>query len=243
MKYLPFLLILSFLAILTEESAYAQKKIPELWGQRVHDEAGVLAEQDVQQLEQKLKIFEDSTTNQIAVLIIPSLDGDIIEEYALRVAETWKLGTKDRDNGALLLISIQDRKARIEVGQGLEGPLPDAMCGRIIRNELAPAFRRGDYAGGVNATVDGIMMAVKGEYKSDGSKPASGESSGMATGFIIFIIILIIILRSRRGGGSGWSSGGWYIGGGGGGSGWSSGGGGFSGGGGSFGGGGASGSW
>lgn len=243
MKQYYFFFIALAALVSVSHIASAQKKVPELWGQRVHDEAGVLTQQGIQNLEQKLKVFEDSTSNQIAVLIVPSLEGEIIEEYALRVAETWKLGTKDRDNGALLLISIQDRKVRIEVGQGLEGPLPDAMCGRIIRNELAPAFRRGDYEAGVNAAVDGIMLAVKGEYKSDGRPVAGGkDNSGMVIGFIIFIIIIIIISRSKGGRGSGWSSGGWYIGGGGGSS-WGGGGGGFSGGGGSFGGGGASGSW
>jgi uncharacterized protein len=221
-------------------SAQAQKEIPELWGQHVHDEAKVLSQQSVDNLERRLKIFEDSTTNQIAILIVPSLDGEIVEQYALRVAEKWKLGQKDKDNGVVLLVAINDRKMRIEVGQGLEGPLPDAICNRIIRNEMAPNFRRGDYDAGVNAAIDGIMLAIKGEYKAD-QAPASGKPGGRFPVFLIaFILFILFRFLSRRGGRtSGWSSGaGWFIGGGGGG-----GGGGFSGGGGSFGGGGSSGSW
>jgi len=236
---------LVFFMLYNVQSVQAQKEIPELWGQHVHDEAKVLSPQTIETLEQQLKLFEDSTSNQIAILIVPSLDGEIIEQYGLRVSEKWRLGQKDKDNGVLLLISINDRKMRIEVGQGLEGPLPDAICNRIIRNEMAPNFRRGDYDGGVSAAINGIMLAIKGEYTADDA-PAGrnrGKGSTPITLILILIIILIRIFGTNRRGGSGWSSGGgWFIGGGGGGS-WGGGGGGFSGGGGSFGGGGSSGSW
>lgn len=225
---------------------HAQKEIPELWGQRVHDEAKVLSQQTVDNLERQLKIFEDSTTNQIAILIVPSLDGEIIEQYGLRVSEKWKLGQKDKDNGVLLLLAINDRKMRIEVGQGLEGPLPDAICNRIIRNEMAPNFRRGDYDAGVNAAVTAIRQAIKGEYKADDIPIGRRNKGPKLPIFLIILIIFILgrLLNRNRGGGSGWSSGGgFFIGGGGGGSWGGGGGGGFSGGGGSFGGGGSSGSW
>src|SRR5687768_1038256 len=133
MKKLAILLLL-YIPI----TAVAQLKIPELWGVRVHDEAKVLSADFVARLEQTLKIHEDSTSNQIAVLIVPSLEGEVIEDYTLRVAEHWKLGQANNDNGVLLFIAINDRKARIEVGEGLEGVLPDAICSQIIRNELAP---------------------------------------------------------------------------------------------------------
>jgi len=241
------ILFLSFLSFAVP--VLAQKEIPELWGHRVHDEAKVLSQQTIDNLEQTLKIFEDSTSNQLAILIIPSLDGEVIETYSLRAAEKWKLGTKNNDNGAILVVAINDRKMRIEVGQGLEGPLPDAICNRIIRNEMAPNFLRGDYDAGITAAMTAIMQAIKGEYKAvDQPRRREGKGSAFLT---ILIILVIIILRSitniRGGGGSGWSAGaGWMIGsalgssrgwGGGGG------GGGFSGGGGSFGGGGSSGSW
>src|SRR5262249_41755252 len=104
-------------------SLLAQLSIPEHEGRWVHDEARVLSSGMVDRLEQILKAERDATTNQIAVLIIPSLEGEILEDYSLRVAEKWKLGNKDRDNGVLWLISIKDRKMRIEVGHGLEGAL------------------------------------------------------------------------------------------------------------------------
>src|SRR6185295_2198295 len=231
-------LILFLAFLLFSFPALAQKEIPELWGHRVHDEAKVLSQQTIDHLEQTLKIFEDSTTNQLAILIVPSLDGEVIETYSLRAAEKWKLGTKNNDNGAILVVSINDRKMRIEVGQGLEGPLPDAICNRIIRNEMAPKFRQGDFDAGVTDAMTAIMQAIKGEYKAeDQPKRRQGKGSAFLT---ILIILVIIILRSRNrrgGGGNGWSAGtGWFIGSALGGSNWGGGGGGggFSGGGGSF---------
>lgn len=238
------LLFIGLLCIGFSHLAIAQKEIPKLWGHRVHDEAHVLSQSTLDNLEQTLKAFEDSTTNQIAILTIPSLDGEILEQYAIRVAHTeWKLGQKDKDNGVLLLVVVDDRKVRIEAGQGLEGVLTDALSSRIIRNEIAPNFRRGDYDAGVIAATDAIMKAIKGEYKADrrSSSPVSGGGRFI---FLLIIFILFSLFRylSRKGGGnSSWSSGGgWFIGGGGG---LGGGGGGFSGGGGSFGGGGSSGSW
>ena len=100
--------------------AQAQRAVPELWGHRIHDEAHILTQATVDNLEATLRKHEDSTTNQIAVLIIPSLDGEVLEEYSLRVAhDVWKLGSKNNDNGVLLLIAVDDRKMRIEVGYGL----------------------------------------------------------------------------------------------------------------------------
>jgi uncharacterized protein len=229
--------------------ASAQLAIPELWGTRVHDEAKVLSPGFVTQLEQLLKAHEDSTSNQIAVLIVPSLEGEVIEEYTLRVSEAWKLGQADKDNGVLLFIAISDRKARIEVGEGLEGPLPDAICNQIIRNELAPYFRQDNYEGGVLASAHAILKAIAGEYHADATptgKKRKRPGSIIGTLVVLGIIILISSIRNRGNRGGGWSSGaGWYGGGlsgRSGGGGWG-GGGGFSGGGGGFSGGGSSGSW
>lgn len=162
-----------FLFTIPAFAALAQRAVPPLWGHRVHDEANALSEQTVETLEEQLKQHEDSTTNQIAVLIIPSLDGDDLDQYALRVAEGWKLGTANNDNGVLLLIVVNDRKMRIEVGSGLEGVLPDAIASRIIRNEIAPHFREHQYDDGVRAGIDAIISAIKGEYtagEEDGSQ-------------------------------------------------------------------------
>ena len=179
------IIFLGFLSFINF-SVLAQKEIPELWGQRVHDEAKVLSPQTVNYLEQQLKTFEDSTTNQIAILIVSSLDGEVIETYALRAAEKWKLGSKANDNGAILVVSINDRKMRIEVGQGLEGPLPDATCNRIIRNEMAPNFRKGDYNAGVSAAVTAIMQAIKGEYKAEDA-PVGRRRGGKGSPFLTII--------------------------------------------------------
>lgn len=161
--------LLTFLLFGFCASTFAQKTIPELWGLRIHDEAHVLTQQTVDNLESRLKTYEDSTSNQLAVLIVPSLDGVPVEEYSLHVAEKWKLGKKGKDNGALLLIAVDDRKMRIEAGSGLEGVLPDAICSRIIRNEIAPNFRKGDYDAGVNAAINAMIAAIGGEYKADSS--------------------------------------------------------------------------
>ena len=228
--------------------------IPDHGGVWVHDEAGVLSAGTKAEIESILKAERDSTSNQIAVLIIPSLEGEILEEYAIKVAhEKWKLGQKDKDNGALLLIAINDHKVRIESGYGLEGVLTDAVSSRINRNEIAPHFRMGDYDGGVKAGVIAIIQAIKGEYVNDDPpqlRRKSGKRSPLATLVIIIIIIIIASRRNRRGGGGGgyWSSGGGFIGPIGGGFGsssgsWGSGGGSDFGGGGGFGGGGSSDSW
>lgn len=174
----------------------AQLAVPELWGMRVHDEAKVLSAQTAQQLENSLKVFEDSTTNQIAVLIVPSLAGESVEDYALKVAEAWKLGTANNDNGVLLLISINDRKMRIEVGEGLEGPLPDALCSRIIRNEIAPAFRRQDYDAGITAGVNSIMLAIKGEYNSENTSGGDNSIDTMSTKDKVIIGLFIFGILS-----------------------------------------------
>jgi uncharacterized protein len=242
-KHLLFFLLLSPLL------SFGQLAIPELWGTRIHDEAKVLSPVFMSQLEQLLKAHEDSTSNQIAVLIVPSLNGEAIEDYTLRVAEKWQLGKKGNDNGVLLFIAVNDHKVRIEVGYGLEGVLPDATCNQIIRNELAPYFRQDNYEGGILAATKAIIQAIGGEYHDQApvQKRKTRGGSFLSTIIILIIIIVISSLRNRNNRGGGWSSGaGWYGGFGGrsGGGGWSGGGGGgFSGGGGGFGGGGSSGSW
>jgi len=151
-------------------SAFGQKAVPELWNTRVHDDAQALKQETIEKLEKQLEVYEDSTSNQIAVLIISSLEGESIEEYSIRVAEKWKLGQKDKDNGVLLLVAVDDHKMRIEVGSGLEGVLTDALSSRIIRNEMAPNFRRADFDAGVTAGVDGIIAAIGGEYTANDSE-------------------------------------------------------------------------
>ena len=148
--------------------------VPPLTG-RVVDQADLLAPATEQTLTAQLATHEDSTSNQVAVLTIPSLQGRPIEAYSLEVARTWALGEDAFDNGALLLIARDDRQMRIEVGYGLEGALPDAVASRIIRHELRPAFRAGDFDGGVEAGVAAILSAIAGTYEPP-SSTAQGES-------------------------------------------------------------------
>ncbi len=189
LKFTKTFVALSFI-IFCFSSSIAQKTIPELWGQRVHDEAHALKQATIDQLEKELKVYEDSTSNQIAILIVQSLDGEVIEEYSLKVAEKWKLGTKSKDNGALVLIAIDDHKMRIEVGHGLEGVLTDAQSNRIIRNEMAPNFRRSDYDTGVLAAITAMKKAIGGEYTSD---DATNDFDSMDTGTKILIAGVIFL--------------------------------------------------
>ena len=180
------------LLLLIPSLSFSQKAVPELWGTPVHDEAGILSASTISQLEAKLKAFEDSTSNQVAILIVKSLDGEVLEEYSLRVAhDEWKLGQADKDNGVLLLIAIDDRKMRIEVGEGLEGPLPDVICNQIIRNEITPNFRRQDYETGVNAGVDAILKAIAGEYLAESFDGDIGLDNMMTTSERIFVGLFV----------------------------------------------------
>lgn len=233
-----------------------------------NDYAHVVSSQTASQLNQSLEAFERSTSDQILVAVYPKMQSDSsIEDYTVRVARTWRVGQKARNNGAVLFVFIQDHKMFLQVGYGLEGVLPDALAKRIIDEQITPRFRAGDFDGGLSAGVQAIMAAVKGEYRGTGLTVYESRRrttiSWPALILIIFFLGLfffgfiapffIAIFRGTRhgwyyssGGWGGWSSGGWGGGGGfsgGGGGGFSGGGGGFSGGGGSFGGGGAGGSW
>ncbi|MBS1557908.1 MAG: TPM domain-containing protein [Bacteroidetes bacterium] len=190
---------LLFCFFLWPQRTDAQLKIPDHGGVWVHDEAGVLSAQTRAQLETFLKAERDSSSNQIAVLIIPSLEGEDISDFGIRVAEAWKIGTKENDNGVLLLVAIKDRRVRIEVGQGLEGVLTDALSSRINRNEIAPRFRQGDYEGGVVAGVISIKKAIKGQYVN--TNPPQHKKGGRSPWVTIVVILIILIMASRKGGG------------------------------------------
>lgn len=227
----------------------------------VTDETGTLNANQITVLNNKLVSFDKTTTNQVLIYIIRSLDGESLEDYSIRLAEKNKIGKKDRNNGVLVLIVKDDRKIRIEVGYGLEGVLTDAMCSKIIRNDITPQFKSGKYYEGIDKGIDAIISVTKGEYTADkNQKDLNAECCfGMPIFVmlifgIIFIFIFTSFIRSlfgvgrtiysgKKGWGSGWGSGGSWGGGSSGGSSGGFGGGGFSGGGGSFGGGGASGSW
>jgi len=225
----------------------------------VTDLAGVLSPEQKQALENKLVAIDDSSSNQIAVVILPTLDGNPIEEYATKLFRTWGIGNKKTNNGILLLIAIQDRKIRIEVGYGLEGAIPDITANSIIENDIKPAFRAQAYYEGVDKATDDIAKAAVGEYKVKREKKAKDKGSNSLL-FVLILFIIVAILGKKGGGGGGSNIGrsgfsdvatgmllGSLLGGGGrsGGSDWGGGGGGGFGGfgGGSSGGGGASGGW
>lgn len=130
----------------------------------VNDFAGVFSQQQKSDLENKLKQFKDQTTNEIAVVVIPDLDGADISSYANELFRRWGIGTKENNNGILLLVSLNDKKMRIEVGYGLEGAIPDITAKKIIDNDIVPSFKQEDYILGINKGVDSIIALTKNEY-------------------------------------------------------------------------------
>jgi uncharacterized protein len=153
--------------------------VPYLSG-RVNDNAEVLDEGTRRSITERLKAHEDRSGDQIAVLTIPSLEGESIEEYAVKVFESWKLGVKGKDNGVLIIVAPQDRRMRIEVGYGLEGTLTDLAAGRIIRNVMTPRFKAGDYNGGIDAGVQAILdLLEKGESPAGEGGPETSSGLGI----------------------------------------------------------------
>lgn len=165
--------------------------VPPLRG-HVNDYASILSPTTVQELEQRLSAFEQSDSTQIVVLTIPTLAGENLEEFSIKVAETWKIGQKGVDNGVVLLVSRQEQKLRIEVGRGLEGKLTDLVSGRIIRGEIVPRFKQGDFDGGVVAGVTAIMAVAKGEYKASSSDLRHGRKSAHP----IFTLVIFVGLAA-----------------------------------------------
>ncbi|RPH50324.1 MAG: TPM domain-containing protein [Desulfobacteraceae bacterium] len=164
-------------------------EVPALKG-RVNDYASILSPETAQKLDAVLSEIEKSDSTQIAVLTIPSLEGEVLEEFSIKVAEAWKIGQKNLDNGAILLVSKNDRKLRIEVGQGLEGKLTDLVSGRIIRSEIIPRFREGDFNGGIEAGIYAMISVVRGEYKASESAPAK-KSGGKNPIFTLLIFLFV----------------------------------------------------
>jgi uncharacterized protein len=227
-----------------------------------NDYAGVVSRGTAEQLNQTLEQFERTSSSQILVVIYPKMQSDSsVEDYTVRVAQSWAVGQKSKNNGAVLFVFIQSRQLYLQVGYGLEGAIPDATAKNIIEQVIKPRFKAGDFDGGLTAGVQAILQAARGEYLGTG-RTVADQGRGRPHGGIPFLLLLVVVLvlmaaarRSqgtvyRRSGRSawtgwpgGWGGGGWSGGGGGGG--WSGGGGGggFSGGGGSFGGGGAGGNW
>lgn len=237
--------------------------VPAHPSQYVVDLAGVIDAGAQARLNTLLRDLETRTTAQMVVLTINSLEGEPMENFSHQTAVKWGIGRKGKDNGVLLTVAVKDKKYRIEVGYGLEGPLPDSLVGSIGRKYLVPHFRKGDFAGGIVAATGEIAKIIsRGQVGGQAGEVTGGEPGGTASpegtpgsdqnaAALIIVIVLVIVglgvlafviprLIKRASGGVWFSGGGWSSG-----SGWSSGGSdsGFSGGGGDFGGGGASGDW
>ncbi|HET9429588.1 MAG TPA: TPM domain-containing protein [Chitinophagaceae bacterium] len=260
MKRFSIVLLVLFSAIVSLAQMPVPKK-PAVSEGLVIDYTNTLSDSQKEQLNRKLIAYDDSTSNQIAVVIISSTGQYPIEDMALAILREWGVGGQEaKDNGIVILVAKDDRRVRIEVGYGLEGAIPDMVAASIIDHQILPAFKSGDYYKGLEDGTDGIIKAAAGEYKAPADYTKRKKKGGSFSSVVIALVILFILMgmfSGGRGGGGGYVSrrgykgwmgpifpgGGWTGGGGGGG--WSGGGGGGFGGfgGGSGGGGGASGSW
>lgn len=168
----------------------------------VNDFSGILLPQETQQLENKLQIYNDSSSTQITIVIENSLEDDDLFDYSFRLAQEWGIGQKGKNNGVLIYISTQDRKIRIQVGYGLEATLTDANCKQIIEELIKPAFKQKQYYLGINQATSRIIAITKGEYKSD-TKEKKNNASKLILTILIVIIALVVLSISNKGGGGG----------------------------------------
>ncbi|MBZ5857336.1 TPM domain-containing protein [Flavihumibacter profundi] len=254
-------ILVLLIALVFSLSMAAQRVLPPPNPARlVNDAANLLTPDQVATLEAKLVAYDDSTSNQIVVVTVPTLNGLDPNDYATELGRSWGVGGKEFNNGVVVLISTgtgegEKRSVYISAGYGLEGALPDIILKQIIEAEMVPNLKAGNYYRAVDEATDALIKAAAGEYKAPAGYHQKKET-GVPVGFIIFIIIIVLVFISRRGGGGGGMMSRRGFGGvppiffpGGGGGGWSGGGGGGGGGGfggfggGSFGGGGAGGNW
>lgn len=206
MKRYVYAVLALLLIILLAPGPVNALELPPLKG-RVNDYAGLLSPRAVAILDAKLAGLEKSDSTQIVVLTVPSLDGDALDDFSMRVAEAWKIGQKKKDNGAILLIAKKEHKIRIEVGYGLEGRLTDMVSGQIIRNIIRPAFKAGDFDRGVIDGVAAMTAVVRGEYKNTGHSrgrrmPLSEPSGGAVFSLVVFVFLLIQIGKIKRSAGT-----------------------------------------
>jgi uncharacterized protein len=242
--------------LLSTHVLFAAEVIPPKPDRYFNDYAHVVSPAAALRFNEQLAQFERETSNQVVVAVFPKMQSaSDVADFTHRIAQNWGVGTKERRNGVVLFVFVEDHKMFIQVGYGLEGVLPDATAFDITEFRVKPHFRTGDYEGGLATGIESILQAIRGEYKGSGKTFREQHSSTTVSPFVFFIIFIFVLMMiaraTRRKGGYGYSGrGGGPIfipmGFGGGGGGWSSGGGGFSGfsgGGGSFGGGGAGSSW
>lgn len=194
-KMMPKFLI--FLLLFLPSTIFAQDFLPEKPVGFVNDFADVLSDSEVRILENKLSNYRDTTTNAIVVATIESLEGYSIEEIATNLFNTWDIQYENRANGVLLLVSLNDRKLRIEVGYGLEGAIPDLIAGRIIDEIITPNFRNGSYFGGIDQATTAMMQLAAGEYEGNLTRERSNDDEFDPFPIIIFIIIMILLFTRR----------------------------------------------
>lgn len=192
-------IFLLLMAVLFAVPAHALE-VPKLTGY-VNDYGSMLSPQAKATLEQELRAFEQSDSTQLVIVTIPSLQGEVLEEFSIKIAQAWKIGQKGKDNGIIFLVSKEDRKLRVEVGRGLEGRLTDLMAGRIIDLVVKPRFKRGDFDGGFITGVHSLIDATRGEFKADqqtGKRQGAKGSQGISRlfTFIIFFGIALLMLGS-----------------------------------------------
>ncbi len=190
------IIFLTVTLILSASGAMALD-VPALKG-RVNDYGNIISSSTERQLDAVLAELERTDSTQIAVLTVKSLEGDSIEDFAIRVAEKWKIGQTNKDNGAILLISKNDRKLRIEVGYGLEGSLTDLTSGRIIQNVIVPYFRTGNFDAGISNGVIAMIQAVKGEFKGDARPARYSRRRSAGAGIFPFLIVFFLISTLGR---------------------------------------------
>jgi uncharacterized protein len=190
--------------------AYALDVPPKPAASPVVDQTDTLTSEQRTELEQKIAAERSSTGNQIAVLMIPSLEGEVLEDYSIEVARGWGVGQKERDSGVLLLVVKNDRQVRIEVGYGLEGALPDIRAGQIIRDRMVPEFRQDKYFEGINGGVDGIIKAIHGEADPSLQEESAApfEGGDMIGNLFFFAIFALMWLGSILGRSKSWWAGG-----------------------------------
>lgn len=172
----------------------------------VNDFANLLEPFQKQALEQKLEAYNDSTSSAIVIITVPSLGGYDIAQVSLKYLRDWGIGTKDKNNGVVILVSANEHKARIETGYGMEGVLPDILAKQIIDERMIPFFKNGDYYSGLDNTVDAIIQAAAGEYKADETKKGNKVTAGKIIPLVIIFIVLIFLFSGGGGGGGSYMS-------------------------------------
>jgi uncharacterized protein len=184
---------LAVLLLALAAPALAQVEIPPLRAP-VTDLTGTLTQDQIATLEQRLRTFEQQKGGQIAVLLVPTTQPETIEQYSIRVAEAWKLGRRDVDDGVLLVVAKDDRAVRIDVGYGLEGALPDVLANRITDQVIVPRFREGDFYGGVTAALDRIIAVIEGEPLPEAlRRPQERAPEGMGSALPVFLMLLFVV--------------------------------------------------